>query len=120
MDLPRLRAMTEEEIMRTSPPELANLPADFWDHAEWVEAPARTLISMRIDRDVLNWFRSFGPGYQTWMQGVLRNYMMKMRSTEPAARRPQRVSEPPAVVKPKAKQKAKAKSKKSVVRRTSA
>lgn len=32
-DLTHLRAMTESEIRKTAPPELANLPRDFWKDA---------------------------------------------------------------------------------------
>ena len=52
------------------PPELANLPADLWDGAE-VVAPKRA-ISLRLDEDVLDWFRRSGPRYQTRMNAVLR------------------------------------------------
>jgi hypothetical protein len=38
-DFPRLDCMTEAEIARTSPPELANLPDDFWDDATVVRPP---------------------------------------------------------------------------------
>ena len=41
-DLAHLRAMTESEIRRTTPPELANLPRDFWKGAKLVKpAPPR-------------------------------------------------------------------------------
>ena len=40
-DLKHLRAMTEAEIRRTAPPELANLPRDFWKDAKLV-VPRRT------------------------------------------------------------------------------
>ena len=75
-DLARLRAMTEEEIMATSPSELADLPDDFWDKAVVVHYPEpKESISIRVDRDVLSWFRHQGPGYQTRMNAVLRTYM---------------------------------------------
>ena len=77
-DLEYLDAMTEEEIMATSPPELAHLPDDFWDDAVLVSP--KQAISIRVDRDVLEWFRSVGPGYQTRMNAVLRNYMEKIRT----------------------------------------
>ncbi len=32
-------------------------------------------ISLRLDRDVLDWFKTQGPGYQTRMNTVLRAYM---------------------------------------------
>lgn len=79
-DLARLRAMTEEEIMATSPPELADLPDDFWDEAVVVHYPEpKTPVSIRVDREVLSWFRDQGPGYQTRMNAVLRSYMEARR-----------------------------------------
>lgn len=67
--------MSEAEIEATSPKELANLPDDFWDEAEVVTPPPKEAISMRVDIDVLQWFRSQGPRYQTRMNAVLRSYM---------------------------------------------
>ncbi len=32
-------------------------------------------ISLRLDHDVLDWFKTQGPGYQTRMNTVLRAYM---------------------------------------------
>ncbi len=76
-DLDRLRRMSEEEIERTSPPELRNLPADFWSQAVVVPPPKRA-ISLRVDKDVLEWFRARGPRYQTHMNAVLRAYVSRM------------------------------------------
>ena len=76
-DFERLRQMSEEEIERTSPPEL-NLPGDFWDDAE-VVAPEKQAISLRVDQDVLEWFRGRGPRYQTRMNAVLRSYVRSMK-----------------------------------------
>jgi uncharacterized protein (DUF4415 family) len=36
--------------------------------------PPKTSISLRVDADVLDWFKSAGPGYQTRMNAVLRAY----------------------------------------------
>ena len=74
-DLSRLRMVREADIARTSPPELANLPDDFWDDAELVMPVSKQAISLRVDEDVLTWFRSLGPRYQTRMNAVLRSYM---------------------------------------------
>lgn len=71
--------MTEAEIARTSPPELADLPVDFWDVAEVVVLGRKEAISLRVDQDVLEWFRQTGPRYQTRMNAVLRTYMTRMR-----------------------------------------
>jgi len=35
---------------------------------------AKTSISLRVDADVLEWFKSQGPGYQTKMNAVLRAF----------------------------------------------
>jgi uncharacterized protein (DUF4415 family) len=74
-DLARIRRVTDAEIERTSPKELANLPADFWDSAELVPAINKEAISLRVDIDVLSWFRAQGPRYQSRMNAVLRAYM---------------------------------------------
>ena len=78
-NLSRLRRVTDAEIRRTSPAELANLPADFWDEAEMVPPSSKRAISLRLDEDVLDWFRRSGPRYQTRMNAVLRMYVKRMR-----------------------------------------
>ena len=80
MDLARVRKMSERDIARTSPPELAHLPADFWDDAKLVPPVIKRAISLRIDPDVLEWFRAQGPRYQSRMNAVLRTYMTQMRA----------------------------------------
>ena len=76
-----LDAMTEEDIMRTSPPELADLPDDFWDDAELVPPIVKEPISIRVDEDILEWFRQRGPRYQSRMNAVLRSYVSAMKKT---------------------------------------
>jgi uncharacterized protein (DUF4415 family) len=71
--------------VKTSPDELVNLPDDFWDAADVVMPVAKRAISLRVDEDVLGWFRALGPGYQTRMNAVLRTYM-KRRSEARDAR----------------------------------
>jgi len=83
-DLQRLRKVTEAEIERTSPPEL-DLPDDFWDDAE-VVAPEKEAISLRVDQDVLEWFRDRGPRYQTRMNAVLRSYVRSMKRSKGKSR----------------------------------
>lgn len=36
--------------------------------------PAKASISLRVDADVLEWFKSKGPGYQTRINAVLRAF----------------------------------------------
>ena len=63
--------------MKTSPEELADLPEDFWHEAELVVPVTNRAISLRVDEDVLQWFRALGPRYQTRMNAVLRTYMTR-------------------------------------------
>ena len=83
-DVERLREAKDAEIARTSPPEL-DLPDDFWDDAE-VVAPEKEAISLRVDQDVLSWFRERGPRYQTRMNAVLRSYVRSMKRRQGRAR----------------------------------
>ena len=36
--------------------------------------PPKSSVSLRVDADVLAWFKSQGPGYQTRMNAVLRAF----------------------------------------------
>ena len=36
--------------------------------------PSKELISLRIDQDVIAWFKAQGPGYQTRINSVLRAF----------------------------------------------
>lgn len=81
LDVARLTRMSEAEIRRTSPPELADLPADFWDGAKLMAPVIKQAISLRVDPDVLEWFRAQGPRYQSRMNAVLRTYMTQMRTS---------------------------------------
>lgn len=86
-DLARLRAVTEAEIARTSPPELSDLPAAFWRDAEVVAPIPKQAISLRVDEDVLAWFRSQGPRYQSRMNAVLRSFMEHSGAARTRSRR---------------------------------
>ena len=78
--------MTEREIERNSPPELAHLPADFWNEADVVVPPPKQAISLRVDQDVLAWFKRQGPRYQTKMNAVLRTYVSRAKTGRKAGR----------------------------------
>ena len=80
-NLAKLRRITEAELQRSSPPELRELPADFWDEAVPTLPAAKVLISLRVDSDVLEFFREAGPRYQPRMNAVLRFYMVRTVAT---------------------------------------
>src|SRR5574340_1225658 len=79
-DWARAAAMTDAEIEAAvaSDPDEAGMVMD-WDNAT-VEMPQpKADLHMRIDRDVLDFFRKQGKGYQTRINAVLRSYVSRMR-----------------------------------------
>ncbi len=44
--------------------------------ARW-NRPRKRRISLRVDTEVVDWFKSKGPGYQTRMNRILRRVMME-------------------------------------------
>ncbi len=75
-DWQRVDAMRDEDI-------------DFSDSPQWTPemvakavlrvglkpVPRKEQITLRLDGDVLEWFRARGPGYQTQINALLRAYM---------------------------------------------
>jgi uncharacterized protein (DUF4415 family) len=82
-DWNRVRAMTDEEIeaAAASDPDAPPLDEAFWQEARVVfPGPIRKKhTGLRIDEDVLAWFRAQGPGYQTRMNAVLRAYVQAQK-----------------------------------------
>ncbi len=37
--------------------------------------PLKQIVTIRLDVDMLNWFKSAGPGYQTRINQILRDHM---------------------------------------------
>ena len=76
-DMERLNGMTEEKIdaaARSDPDSMLLKDCDL-STLRVVMPRAKKAISLRVDPDVLGYFRSFGRGYQTRMNAVLRAYM---------------------------------------------
>lgn len=57
------------------------LPRDFWEKAKVVMPIEKVMISMRVDADVVAFFKSEGRGYQTRMAAVLRGYVLHKKTT---------------------------------------
>ncbi|MCI4680842.1 BrnA antitoxin family protein [Rhodoblastus acidophilus] len=78
-DWARAAAMTDAELEASiaADPDEAGLVAD-WSKAS-VEMPQpKAVLNMRVDRDVLEFFRREGRGYQTKINAVLRSYVEQM------------------------------------------
>ena len=48
---------------------------EFWKTAKVVMPRPKETITIRLDADVLEWFRGSGKGYQTRINAILRSYM---------------------------------------------
>ena len=82
-NLAALRRVSDRDIARTAPDELRDLPPDFWDGAVPVLPAAKIPISLRVDSDVLAFFRGTGPRFQSRMNAVLRSYMERTAAPVP-------------------------------------
>ncbi len=76
----RLRNLSDEDIAIavSGDPDAAPLDLD-WSDAEIVIPPAKTAISIRLDADIVDYFKSTGQGYQTRINAVLRRFMERQK-----------------------------------------
>jgi uncharacterized protein (DUF4415 family) len=90
-DWARVDALTDADIERAiaaDPDAAPILGAEFWKHAVLVPPPARkSAVSLRLDSDVLEFFRASGRGYQTRINSVLRTFVLHARTARPAAKK---------------------------------
>lgn len=78
-DLARVRTKTAEELERdiASDPDFSGVPEDWYKSAEAVMPTPKKLLSLRLDSDIVDWFRQQGPGYQTRINAVLRAFVKR-------------------------------------------
>ena len=78
-DWARVDAMTDEEVEAAiaSDPDWAEFKDLDWSDAVLVMPPKKKAISIRVDEDVLDYFKSQGEGYQRRINAVLRSYMQQ-------------------------------------------
>jgi uncharacterized protein (DUF4415 family) len=71
-------ALTDEEIAEAVRNDPDAVPLDIdWSKAVLVIPPKKQAISIRVDEDVLDYFKKQGSGYQRRMNAVLRSYMQQ-------------------------------------------
>jgi len=65
------------------------LDADFWATARVVMPDqGKAPVNLRVDRDVLDWFRQQGKGHLTRMNAVLRSYVEAQKQQKPVSSYP--------------------------------
>jgi uncharacterized protein (DUF4415 family) len=55
--------------------DIPKLGTNFWKNAVLRMPQKKESLTLRLDHDVVAWFRGMGRGYQTRMNAVLRSYM---------------------------------------------
>ncbi|MEA2954461.1 MAG: hypothetical protein QOJ96_3981 [Alphaproteobacteria bacterium] len=82
----RVDGLTDKEIEQAvrNDPDAAPLDID-WSDAVLVIPPKKKAISIRVDEDVLDYFKTEGGGYQRRMNAVLRSYMQQKRKPKKRA-----------------------------------
>lgn len=70
-DWERLAKMDDKDIDTSDIPELDDA---FFQNAE-LRVPVKKPVTLRLDADVLEWFKAGGKGYQTRINQLLRKYM---------------------------------------------
>jgi uncharacterized protein (DUF4415 family) len=75
--LSEIGALRERGLDKTRPdaPRAESLGEDFWKSARVVMPAGKTSVHLRLDRDVVEWFKGRGKGHLTKMNAVLRAYV---------------------------------------------
>jgi uncharacterized protein (DUF4415 family) len=77
-DWERLDQMTEDELEHAvaTDPDWAEVPRDWYTRAvPFYPKGPKAQITLRLDQDILAWYKGQGKGYQTRINAVLRAYM---------------------------------------------
>jgi uncharacterized protein (DUF4415 family) len=79
-DWAKAAAMTSDEIEAsvTSDPDEAGMVMD-WDSVTVAMPQPKAVLNMRVDREVLDYFRDTGRGSQTRITAVLKSHVARMR-----------------------------------------
>lgn len=72
-------ADAEKDAAIASDPDWAEFEPIDWSKAELVAPSKKQAISIRLDQDLIDFFKSEGPGYQRRINAVLRSYMQERK-----------------------------------------
>ncbi|GIK81369.1 MAG: BrnA antitoxin family protein [Pseudorhodoplanes sp.] len=86
-DWARVDALTDEEIeaAMADDPDWADLIDIDWSKAVLVVPPKKKAISIRVDEDVLDYFKQQGAGYQRRINAVLRSFVNQKKKDKKRA-----------------------------------
>lgn len=75
-DFKRLAKLTDDNIDYSDIPKSDE---EFWKDAEAIFPSKKIHLSIRLDDDIVSWFKRFGRGYQTKINFVLRSYISSVK-----------------------------------------
>ena len=79
-DWARVDAMTEEELEATI--DHAEEGEFDWSTVQVGVPSSKQQLTIRLDRDVIEWFKTQGAGYQTRMNAVLKSFVEAQKKRE--------------------------------------
>jgi uncharacterized protein (DUF4415 family) len=91
IDRQRVLATTDRgiEAQIAADPDTAPILDEEWFRTARLVIPQpKVPVSIRVDRDVLEWFKAHGPRYQSRMNAVLKAYVAAHRETGNTGKRP--------------------------------
>ena len=75
--LKEIQAITDDQIDYSDIPELTE---EFFQNAKLVMPKKKQPVSLRLDEDIVNWFKKQGKGYQSRINAVLSAYIQTQKS----------------------------------------
>jgi uncharacterized protein (DUF4415 family) len=75
------REMTDAEVecRAAADPDAGVIPPGFWENAKMLLPETKQQITLRLDPEVIHFFKRTGKGYQSRMGAVLRSYVEAKR-----------------------------------------
>lgn len=71
----RLTALAEKADVAIDYSDIPAISADFWAKHRPIGVDPKAQVTLRIDQDVLDYFKQSGKGYQTRINDVLRTFV---------------------------------------------
>jgi uncharacterized protein (DUF4415 family) len=87
-DYTRLDRMSDDDIAQAVAQDPDSPPLDIdWARVQLIMPPRKVTVTIRLDQDLLDWFRAQGKGYQTRVNAVLRTFYEAKRNCTGGGRR---------------------------------
>lgn len=75
----KVNKLSDDDIDYSDIPETDE---EFWSGAQVLFPTKKTHLSIRLDDDIISWFKQFGRGYQTKINAVLRSYISNIQKKQ--------------------------------------